>query len=364
MIGRGLLLIVAVGFVAYLARSVLAPFVIAAGLAYIISPLVDALEERLRLRRLAVIALLYVVLLTALGVGIWLLEARLVQETRALQTAGPDVVEAAFVRLLGARDVEVFGQRVGVHVLAQWTRSQLNALLGTPADALQLVERAVEWVAQFLLTLIALFYFLLDGQRVGPYVERFIPAERRARTREVAGAIHRVLGHYLRGQLFLVGLMTVANFLVLDLIFRLPYALPVAIVSGLLEVIPLIGPILAGAIAAAIALAYGGTGLMLGVAAAYLVLRQVEDQFVMPVVVGRAVHLHPLVPIFAVLSGGAIAGVLGAVLAVPAAAALRVTLDALFPVTPAGSSSLDGAPAEAPLPDAARAERGAPVSSR
>ena len=81
----------------------------------------------------------------------------------------------------------------------------------------------------------------------------------------------------------------------------------------------------------------------------------------MPLVVGRAVHLHPLVPIFAVLTGGSIAGVLGAVLAVPVAAAVRVTLDFLFPAEPdpvpeAGSApAADAAPPvdAAPPPDAA-----------
>jgi predicted PurR-regulated permease PerM len=194
-----------------------------------------------------------------------------------------------------------------------------------------LIQHAVEWIAKLLLTLIALFYFLLDGRRIGQYVGRFIPAHRRAHTYEVAVEIHRVLGRFLRGQLLLIVLMSVVNYLVLELIFRLPYALPIAIAGGILEVIPLLGPILAGAVASAVALVHGGPGPMLAVIVAYVILRQVEDQFVMPIVVGRAVHLHPLVPIFAVLTGGAIAGVLGAILAVPAAAAVRVTLDFLFP---------------------------------
>jgi predicted PurR-regulated permease PerM len=70
---------------------------------------------------------------------------------------------------------------------------------------------------------------------------------------------------------------------------------------------------------------------MLGVIVVYVVLRQVEDQLVMPIVVGRAVELHPLVAMFAVLTGGASAGAFGAVLAIPIAAARRVTLDQLFP---------------------------------
>jgi predicted PurR-regulated permease PerM len=335
MITRWLLLILVAAFVEFMARSVLAPFVVAGGLAYIINPLVNEIEERSGWRRLAVVAVLYVVLLALLGGGIWLLEVRLAQEARALRDAGPDLMEAAFVRLLGSQRFDLFGQGLDARVLAQWTREQLNEFLGRPSDALQLFQLAIEWLAKLLLTLIALFYFLLDGRRVGQYVLRFVPAERRERVQEVAGAIHQVLGRFLRGQLLLIVLMAVANYLVLEFLFRLPYALPLAIVSGILEVIPLLGPVLAGAIASAIALVHSGTGGMFGVIAAYVILRQVEDQFVMPIVVGRAVHLHPLVPIFAVLTGGSIAGVLGAVLAVPAAAAVRVTLDFMFPGEPA-----------------------------
>ena len=342
MITRWLALLLVAGVVAYLARTVLAPFVIAAGLAYIINPLVDEIEERSGSRRLAVVGVLYIVLLALLGLGIWLLEVRLANEARALREAGPDLVEGAFVRLLGTRRFDLFGQSLDARVLTQWTREQLNELLGRPADALQLFQHAIEWLAKLLLTLIALFYFLLDGRRIGQYVQRFVPAERRERVREVAGEIHRVLGRFLRGQLFLIVLMSLMNYVVLEFVFGLPYALPIAIVSGILEVIPLLGPILAGAIASAVALVHGGTAEMIGVIIAYVVLRQIEDQFVMPIVVGRAVHLHPLVPIFAVLTGGSIAGVLGAVLAVPAAAALRVTLDFLFPDEPvAGPAPLD-----------------------
>jgi predicted PurR-regulated permease PerM len=72
----------------------------------------------------------------------------------------------------------------------------------------------------------------------------------------------------------------------------------------------------------------------------YLVLRQVEDQLVMPIIVGRAVHVHPLVTIFAVLAGEKIAGVLGMILAVPVAATVKVVLDYAYPRTeePAGQT--------------------------
>lgn len=319
------------GLVLYLARSVLTPLVVAGVLAYLFSPVVDELEQRTRLPRLAVLGLLYLAAVGLLGLSLWLLEARLLQEVRALGEAGPDLLDAAFVRLLGSQTFPFLGQQVDAHVLAVWANQQLAGMLGTPSDVLHVAERVLDTLLKTVLTLLALFYLLLDGRRLGPYLLRFIPASRRAHVQEVAERVHRLLGRYLRGQLFLVGLMSTATFAVLELVFHLPYALPISIASGILEVIPLLGPVAAGTIASLVALGHGGVPMMLGVILAYFVLRQAEDQLVMPIVVGRAVELHPLVTIFAVLVGATNFGVLGAIMAVPVAAALRVTLDDLFP---------------------------------
>jgi predicted PurR-regulated permease PerM len=142
--------------------------------------------------------------------------------------------------------------------------------------------------------------------------------------------VHWVLGRYLRGQLYLIGIMSVVTYLVLTFGFHLRFAVLIAVLTGVLEVIPLLGPVLAASIASVIALTQGGPGMMIAIIVTYTVLRQLEDQLVMPIVVGRAVHLHPLITIFAVLTGATTAGVLGAVLAVPIAAAIRVTIDYVF----------------------------------
>ena len=126
-----------------------------------------------------------------------------------------------------------------------------------------------------------------------------------------------MLGRYVRGLIFLVALMSTATWLGLTLIFRLPHALPIAITTGLLEIIPFLGPVLAGTIAAVVGLFYGGANMAVWIALFYLVLRQLEDQLVMPAVIGHAVELHPVVTIFAVLAGSALAGVLGALMAIP-----------------------------------------------
>jgi predicted PurR-regulated permease PerM len=162
-------------------------------------------------------------------------------------------------------------------------------------------------------------------------VLRFVPAEYRGRVETLSAEIHRVLGRYLRGQLILIVLMATVTFVVLEWVFHLPYALWIAILTGFLEVVPLIGPVVAGAIACLVGLGQGGVGEAAALAVTYLILRQTEDQLIMPQVVGRAVHVHPLVTIFAVLAGERIAGVLGMVLAVPTAAAIKVVLDQAYP---------------------------------
>jgi predicted PurR-regulated permease PerM len=139
-----------------------------------------------------------------------------------------------------------------------------------------------------------------------------------------------VLGRWLRGQLLLMVLVTAVFYIILGPILHVPFALALAILSGVLEIIPLVGPIIAAALAATVTYSAHGTDTTLVVLVVYLVVRQVEDQVVMPLVIGRAVHLHPVVTIFAVLVGLGTWGVLGGLLGVPVAAAINVTLHELY----------------------------------
>jgi predicted PurR-regulated permease PerM len=329
--------LVAAALVLVLARRVLAPFVIAAVLAYIFSPLVDALVERTRARRPAVVAVLYLLVVGAVVITARLVGPPLAEEARALSAAGPSIAGSVVLALTGGRTLVVLGQPVEPGQLAAYADGALADYFGDPTEALHVVERVFQMALDTVLVLILVFYFLLGGSHLGGYLLRFVPAEHRAHTQEVARRVHVVLGRYVRGQLYLIVLMSIVTYAVLRLGFGLPYALAIAMATGFLEIIPLLGPLIAGGIATSVALAHGGAGQAAGVAAAYLVLRQVEDQVAMPIVVGRAVHLHPVATLFAVLAGGAIAGVLGMLLAVPTAAAIKVLLDYLYP-EPVGPS--------------------------
>ena len=162
-----------------------------------------------------------------------------------------------------------------------------------------------------------------------------MPAAWRADARAVAYLVLRVCGQWLRGQVFLgltVGVATFAGLLLLsaavDPVFG-RFAILLSIIAGVLELLPIIGPIIAAIPAVLLALT---AGLDAAVAAVvmYTVIQQVENNLLVPKIQGDAVELHPSAVMFALVIGGAIAGLIGAILALPITAAARDVFRYLF----------------------------------
>ncbi|MGI8587195.1 MAG: AI-2E family transporter [Chloroflexia bacterium] len=317
-----------------MARQVLGPFVIAGMLAYIFSIVVDNIQTRLGWPRGLIVTLLYVLVLGALGILLYFGAEALFQQTRDLLRGGPNVIEKGLQQVMGTTSYSFGGQTLNAHSLAERLNAGISSYFGTGGDAVHLASTIVGRLLDALLVIVVSFYLMLDGRRLGSYLLKFVPSGSRERTGYVAGRIHTVLGAYLRGQLLLIGLISVVSFLLLQFVFQVPYALPLAILTGFFEILPLLGPAIATVLAASVALATHGVTTALLVIVAYLIMRQLEDQVVMPFVVGKAVELHPVATIFAVLAGGAMFGILGMLLAVPAAAAIKVILDFLYPTDP------------------------------
>jgi predicted PurR-regulated permease PerM len=322
----------------WLARDVLPPFVVAAVIAYAVSPLVSGIEARVRLPRVLVVLVLYAVALAAIGVVAWLVSGQLLGELEELATGGAAALAETLRSILGHDVIRIGAHRITVDEIAHQLNYAIGQSLATPGDALRLAGRIVDFAAQSVLVVIVSFYLLLDGERFWRFGLRFFQPDQRDRVSQVAGHIHLVLGRWLRGQFGLIVLVALVLYLLLGPLLHLPYALAISILSGVLEIVPLVGPVIAAGLAATVAFSHGGTELALGVLAIYVVVREVEDQLVMPVVIGRAVHLHPVVTIFAVLVGLSVWGVLGGLLAVPVAAALNVTLAEIYPEEPAPKS--------------------------
>lgn len=177
-------------------------------------------------------------------------------------------------------------------------------------------------VLTLILVLVLTYYFSVRKDGIKNLLQSVTPLKYQKYAMNLLMRIQDKLGLWLRGQLLLSGiifLVTLIGLLILDV----HYALVLALIAGITEAIPMIGPII-GAIPA-IALAFIQSPLKAGlVIIMYIVVQQLESNLIVPKVMQRAVGLNPVVVIVAILLGGKLAGVLGAVLAIPVATAAMV----------------------------------------
>ncbi|MGQ9683487.1 MAG: AI-2E family transporter [Anaerolineae bacterium] len=324
-------------------HAVLGPFVWGAIIAYVLSPLVDWLEARTRLRRVWLVVLLY---LAGLAVAAWVitvLSPIVVRQGRGLLADAPRILGVLLQRmdLLGrsvvAQELTRLGLSVDPALLAnEVMRSAQGMVTYVTSHAIPAVFNVLEAVVQLIVALIISFYLLRGWPALRLRLPLLVPQAYRREALCLLADIDRVLGAYIRGQLLLIGIMAAANVAALSLL-RVRYAVVIGLISGVLEVIPVVGPFMAGGIAVSVALfqpatpfGWSNLTLALAVALSYVLLRQIEDQLVVPNLMGPIVDLHPLLVLFALFAGSKLAGFTGLVVAVPAAAALKIILTYLY----------------------------------
>jgi len=241
----------------WMTRNILGPFVIAGVLAYIFSMVIDRIQARLRWPRVLTVSLLYLLVLSAIGLLLFFGAETLYQQTHDFVSGGSNITEQGLRQIMGDQSYTFAGTTFDAKTLADKANTAVTEYFGKGAagDVLNVARTVGTRLLDTLLVIIVSFYLLMSGKQIGAYMLRFVPAGSRARTGYVAGRIHTVLGAYLRGQLLLILLMSVVSFIVLQFVFNVPYAIPLAILTGFLEILPLIGPAIATVLAAGVALA-------------------------------------------------------------------------------------------------------------
>jgi predicted PurR-regulated permease PerM len=328
---RVLILAVLVVALLWLAQPVLMPFVLAVIIAYAFGPYIDAVQARTGRSRFLIVLLLYGTGLIIVGALVVAFSGPILRELQLLSRAGPDAVQTALRQLLGGDSLTIGDRTITVEELSAQLQAALTSYLQTPEGAIRAAQQVLHGTLDTVLTIIVTFYLLLDGIRFRDMVLAFLDPRDRSQLIRVGRRVHVVVGKWLRGQMILVVLVGVIVTVVLGLVLKLPYPLALGLLVGLLEVITFIGPLIAGTIVAIVALSSGGVPLAITAVVFLFVLRQVEDVLVMPFVLGRAVKLHPLAALFAVVVGATAFGILGTFLAVPVAAAVNVALHEFFP---------------------------------
>src|SRR5438874_155895 len=323
-------LLVAVLFVVYRAGDIVRPFVWAAILGYILLPVVRAFENRLTNHRGIAAAIVFIAVLLIIAGGVRFLAPLAVEQTQTFQRSLPTLIANAQNTLAETLD-QMGAEDLVPIVFGPISTAPLEVSRNVANFAVPFIVGFSHFLLEFLVFLIATFFFLRDWPRLISWLKRLVPQASRHELLPLGEQVSILLSRYVRGQLLLVAVMSTATTIGLTL-FGVPFSLVLGLLTGVLEVIPIIGPITAGAIACLVALGnpnpFGWSQLVYvgAIAAMYTILRHAEDYFVIPLVIGRIVRLHPALVIFALLSGGAVFGLIGVVLAVPVAATLRLVL--------------------------------------
>jgi predicted PurR-regulated permease PerM len=305
------------------ARETLTLFLFAVLFAYFVAPLVSRLEKPLRGRIQAIGAVYLILIALLVGLG-FLIGPKIAGEGTALATSLPSLVDKAGSGEL----VSQVGQK---HGWSEARQDQIQNFFIAHKDDILRYGRAIgqklaepaQHVWWLILIPILSIFFLKDGQSIGENLVSLGRApEERETLRGIAGDVNVMLGSYIRAQLTLASLTLVAYTVVLS-VLHLRYALILGPLAGIFEFVPVVGPAVAAIIVFVIAVLTSFPHLI------WLVIflggwRLIQDYVNSPHIMGKSLEISPLVQILAVLSGGEIAGVVGALVSVPAVATLRI----------------------------------------
>jgi len=308
-------------------RSSLKIIYVSAIIAMGFSPLVGLIERLSSGKRriphtLAILAIYLVILAVVVGVGMMVIPP-LIQQGRELWARAPGWFNDFQRFLIRYRVIPPSDSgTLAEAVQSAPAKSGAETAIGTVFGALASVVGGVYGIVTIL---ILSFYLLVDGRSQFEYVMRFVPEQSRGRF--ITAAEHSIekVSAWLGAQVILAGVMGLFAAVGLALM-GVPYFYVVALIAALGETVPIIGPIVAGVTAVLIALSVSGRlALMVGVY--FLALHQLESNILVPKIMERRVGVSPVTVIIALLIGGELWGLLGAVLAIPTAAILAVILD-------------------------------------
>ena len=308
--------------VVWIARGVLTWVFIAMFLALALNPAVDWLQGRGFRRGIAVACAYVGALLAIAAIGATFIPT-LIDQVNSFVDAVPGYVQD----LTSGRGRLGFLER-DYHITEKVRQAigdgGAGRALGVSGTALAITKSVVSAVIAIVTIAFITHFMLLEGPA---WVERFfslVPAESQERWRAVGNDIYRTVGGYVTGNLVISLIAGVVSTLVL-LAMGVPYAVALGLLVAILDLIPLAGATIAAILVTTVAFLHTTTAGIV-VLVFFLVYQQLENHVLQPVVYGRTVKLSPLAVLIAVLIGAELAGVIGALAAIPVAGSLQVIL--------------------------------------
>ena len=324
-----LLLLAFAVYLLYRFSVILAPLIMAVIIAYLLTPVTNFLQKRLHIPRVLAILLAYVLLIVIL-----ITLPLLIVPPLAAQLAALNVDIQRFLLALDAllgHQYNIGGQIINLEAVFRQMVGSLQGfaepVFGQTLNFVLDVITSLIWVV---FILVVSFYLVKDSEQVRQWLESLIPPNYHADYVQLRDEISHIWGAFFRGQVVLA-LIVALIFTIIGFILGLPFALAMGVFAGLLEFLPSLGHGIWLTTASLLALFIGSATLpipnwvfMLLIIGLHLVFEQFDLNYLIPRIIGRSVHLPPVVVILGIVGGAAIAGVLGILLAAPTIASARV----------------------------------------
>ena len=310
-------------------RAIVLLLVVALVFAGTFNPIVEWMERR-GLKRIYALALLFVAMLLVTSLLIFLTVPPLIEQLAQIVRDAPGHRDQ-LIALLQQRDFTVPLARAVQNAGVEQSFARLERYL---VDASPRAVTALGWAVT---TLFLAFYLLADGKRTQGVLYAVVPRDYHMRLARILQKLEVIVGGYMRGQLITSAAIGVFTYLLLG-ILGIPNALPLAVFAALVDVIPFTGAFLAAAPAVLAALSRGLTEGVV-VLVAMFVYQEFENRVLVPRVYEHTLRLSPTTIILALLAGGILLGVVGALLALPIAAGLQMMLAELRVEMPGDDSA-------------------------
>jgi predicted PurR-regulated permease PerM len=289
----------------YQIRNIILFLFIAVILMSALNPLVDYLQKYRVPRGISTI-ILYVLIWSFISFAVASLVPPLVEQSARFVNRLPQYIEQV---TQGRFDISIF-------------EPQLQSL---PQNVLKIIVGTFNNVVNLFTLMVIVYYLIIERRNLHKYLLFLFGSNgREARAEAFINQLEKKLGGWVRGQLLLMLFVGILSYIGLTFL-GVEFAIPLAFLAAILEIIPSIGPTLSAVPAILVAL---GTSpvLALAVTALYFVIQQIENNFLVPKVMSKAVGLSPLVVLVSLLVGLKLAGIPGAILSIPAALLIEIVI--------------------------------------
>ncbi|MDG5786473.1 AI-2E family transporter [Evansella sp. AB-P1] len=302
---------------------ILLPFLVSIVIAYILHPIINALEKRRMPRPLSII-LIYTLFVVLFVFVLFKGTPYIIDEGQELLEQLPEMADTYrnFANTIHEQ-TEVLPTTFQDRV-ESWMESGETFIAEAIMKVGLFLRQLIDWLLLLVVIPFLVFYLLKDTELIKKVCWYLTPKKWRKEGLSLIKDIDKSLGYYIRGQLIVcvvVGILAYIGFWIIDM----PYALLLAVFIGLTNVIPYFGPIIGMVPVVFIALTESLELVILGIIVNFIV-QIIEGNLIAPLVVGKSLHMHPVLIIFALVVGGELGGVIGLIISVPILTILRVIL--------------------------------------